>query len=233
VAHRQFGTKRNDDDTVAPEPISFDMVYEKDILCRERVNGKLLLELVGKVESGSVTKQAEGIVQVFTVCVRTDDGENPDQWTGKRYDPEHPLANHTSLELEAIREDNVVVREEAEEAVDRENERRRNAAKAKAAKASKEGEEPQESEEVELAEVDYESPDLVTPGLDPTCSLARLDKVLDDPNTVIEVDELAEIVGWLVEQYTGRPTRKSAKSRTGSGGTNRSSRRARRTSAVG
>jgi hypothetical protein len=223
VAHRQFGTKRNNDDAVAPEPISFDMVYEKDILCRERVNGKLLLELVGKVESGSVTKQSEGILQVFTVCVRTDDGENPEQWTGKRYDPEHPLANHTALELEAIREDNVAVREEAEEAVAAENERRREEAKKVA-----DGEEQQEPE---LAEVDYEELDLVTPGLDPTCSLARLDKVLDDPNTEIEVEELAEVVGWLVEQYTGRPTRKSANARGGSGSTNRTSRRARRTPA--
>lgn len=229
MAHRQFGTKRNNDDAVAPEPISFDMVYEKDILCRERVNGKLLLELVGKVESGSVTKQSEGILQVFTVCVRTDDGEDPEAFTGKRYDPEHPLANHTALELEAIREDNVKVREEAEDAVAAENERRKEAHKATVAKAKDDEPVP---EEPELAEVDYDELDLVTPGLDPTCSLARLDKVLDDPNTEIEVEELAEVVGWLVEQYTGRPTRKSAKSRAGSTGTNRTSRRARRSPAT-
>ncbi len=221
MAHRQFGKKKDKDDVEAPEPITFDMVYEKDILCRERVNGKLLLELVGKVESGSVTKQYEGILQVFTVCVRTDDGDDPDAWTGKRYDPEHPFVNHTALELDAIREDNATVREEAESAVEDENKRRREEAEAK-------GEDP---DAIELIEVNYDELDLVTPGLDPTCSLARLDKVLDDPNTEIEVEELAEVVGWLVEQYTGRPTRKSSKSRDGSGSTNRTSRRARRTSA--
>jgi hypothetical protein len=144
MAHRKFGVVKNDDKTTV-EPIAFDLADETDIACRSRVNGKLLIELVGKVDSGSVARQAEGILQVFGVCVLTADGENPEKFTGKA------IEDHSLRELTEAAEDGV------------------------------------------------------EPGVDPTSSLGRLNSVLNDPATEIDVNELAELVGWLVEQYTSNP----------------------------
>lgn len=41
---------------------------------------------------------------------------------------------------------------------------------------------------------------------------------LDDPDKVIQLGKLVEIVGWLVEQYTDRPTEQPANSPNGQGG---------------
>ena len=167
MAHKVFGKKKDkSDDAVAPEPITFDLGEETGLNCREKVNGKLLIELVGKVESGSVSAQTDGILSVFAVCLRTNDGEHPDDYTGK--DP----SRHSPREIEEANEEGIEI------------------------------------------------------GVDPTSSLGRLRNVLDDPDTAIEIDELAELVGWLVEQYTARPTTKPGNSSPGSGRTNRSSRRA-------
>lgn len=167
MAHKQFG-QRKEDIAESAEAISFDFADEPDILCRPKVNGKLLIDLIGKVESGSVGRQAEGIVQVFDVAVQVDDGENPEEYTGKR------LAHHSVAEMQAAVEDEVIA------------------------------------------------------GVDPTSSLGRLQDVLDDPDTQIELNELAELVGWLVEQYTGRPTVSAGNSRGGGANMRPTSRRARR-----
>lgn len=37
-------------------------------------------------------------------------------------------------------------------------------------------------------------------------SLERFTKVINDPDEVVELETLSEIVGWLIEQYTSRPT---------------------------
>jgi hypothetical protein len=205
VAHRKFGQE-----TQAPdrEPVTFDMAHEKDIKCRGHVNGKLLIELVGKVESGSIADQSDGILKVFDITVRTDDGEFPEAYTGRRYDPRRPLENHSQAELDRIDDDNEARRERNAEI------REANAAL----------EDPDATEE--LLEL------LVQPGIDPTSSWGRLKSVLDDPNTRIDIEELAEIVGWLVEQFTGRPTKNAAGSRVGTSSTNRGSRRARRSPAL-
>lgn len=195
MAHRQFG-QGTKNDTVVHDPITFDMKDEKDIGCRQRVNGKLLIELVGKVESGNVGKQSEGILQVFDVCVLMDDGDDPDGWTGRKFNPDRPLEHHTAEELAALRTD---YQEALEDFQLRED--------------------PKD---------DDEPPTPVQPGIDPTSSWGRLKKVLDDPDTDIEISELAEVVGWLVEQYTGRPTRSVATSRRGTSNTSRSSRRSQR-----
>lgn len=168
MAHKTFGKKKAADDAVAPEPITFDLATEEGIACRQSVNGKLLIELVGKVESGRVSEQTSGILSVFAICVLTNDGENADEYTGK--DPER----HSPREIEAANEDGVTI------------------------------------------------------GIDPTSSLGRLRTILDDPDTEIEIDELAELVGWLVEQYTSRPTQKPSSSSGGSSPGNRTSRRAAR-----
>lgn len=202
MAHRKFGQ------TIRPvetEPITFDIAHEEGINCRDRVNGKLLMELVGKVDSGSVTEQTSGILQVFDVCVRTDDGEKPDKYTGKRFDPRRPLENHTQAELDAIGDENADIRDR-NVAIRDENDQREPDAEPKP----------------------YE--DYVQPGIDPTSSWARLNVVLNDPDTDIAMEQLAEVVGWLVEQYTGRPTKNAASSRRGTASTNRSSRRASRSS---
>jgi hypothetical protein len=167
MAHKTFGKPRGDD-AVAAEPITFDLAGEEGLACRKSVNGKLLIELVGKVESGRVSEQTSGILSVFAICLLTNDGENPDAYTGK--DPER----HSPKEIEAAAEDEIEV------------------------------------------------------GVDPTSSLGRLRTVLDDPDTEIEIDELAELVGWLVEQYTSRPTQKPGSSSGGRASTSRSSRRAAR-----
>ena len=166
MAHRTFGKPKPVDADV--EPISFDVADETNIVCRQSVNGKLLITLVGKVDSGNISKQSEGILEVFGVCVLADDGDSPDNYSGK------PLEAHTEAELE------------------------------------------------ELAEEE------ITPGIDPTSSLGRLNRVLDDPDTPVSIDELAEMVGWLVEQYTARPKVKSTTSRNGAKSTRRTSRRGQR-----
>lgn len=167
MAHKTFGKPRGDD-AVAAEPITFDLAGEEGLSCRKSVNGKLLIELVGKVESGRVSEQTAGILSVFAICLLSNDGDEPERYTGK--DPER----HSPKEIEAALEDDVIV------------------------------------------------------GVDPTSSLGRLRTVLDDPDTEIEIDELAELVGWLVEQYTSRPTQKPGNSSTGTSTTNRTSRRAQR-----
>jgi hypothetical protein len=167
MAHKTFGKPRGND-AVAAEPITFDLAEETGLACRKSVNGKLLIELVGKVESGRVSEQTAGILSVFAICLLSNDGEDADKYTGK--DPER----HSPKELEAALEDELIV------------------------------------------------------GVDPTSSLGRLRTVLDDPDTEIEIDELAELVGWLVEQYTSRPTQKPDSSSTGQSSTNRTSRRAAR-----
>ena len=169
MAHKSFGKKKSEiEEAVAPDPIVFDLGDEEGFACRPKVNGKLLIEMVGKVESGSVAKQTDAILSVFAICLKTDDGENDEEYTGK--DPER----HSPREIEAAREDRVAI------------------------------------------------------GVDPTSSLGRLRNLLDDPDTVIEIDELAELVGWLVEQYTARPTEKPASSSASRGNGSRSSRRAAR-----
>lgn len=166
MAHKAFAKKKSE--TVELEEISFDIADEEGIVCRKRVNGKLLIELVGMVDSPEVSKQAEGILSVFDICVLTDDGENPDDYTGKR------LVKHTKKEL---------------------------------ADAAAEG---------------------LEPGIDPTSSLGRLNIVADDPNTEIDVNDLAELVGWLVEGYTNRPNENAGNSRSGTRSTQGTSRRTRR-----
>jgi hypothetical protein len=36
-------------------------------------------------------------------------------------------------------------------------------------------------------------------------SYERFQKLLDDPDKIVSVESLAEISGWLVEQYASRP----------------------------
>lgn len=169
MAHKTFGRHDTDEEVEAPEEVSFDVAGEDNITCRRKANGKLLIELVGKVDSSSISDQSEGILQVFDVTVLTSDGENPEGYTGKRH------KHHTTAEIQQAEENDV------------------------------------------------------EPGIDPTSSLGRLDHVLNDPNTEIGIEELAEIVGWLVEQYTNRPTKSASNSPTGVSSTNRTPRRERRT----
>jgi hypothetical protein len=204
VTHRKFGQPSSLDKK--REQISFDLATESDLLCRDYANGALLIELIGKVESGSVSQQSQGIMEIFNVVVETDDGEQPEAWTGRPYDSERPLKNHTQAELDTISDRNEEIREENDEI------RERNSEKG-------------EDEELE-EDVPY-----IRPGIDPTSSLGRLRAILKDPRIQIEVSELADVVGWLVEQYTNRPTRSSSGSRPGGVGTGRSSRRAPRSRA--
>lgn len=46
---------------------------------------------------------------------------------------------------------------------------------------------------------------------------------LDDPDKVIQLQKLVEIVGWLVEQYVDRPTEQPARSPNGPGSRGRTS----------
>lgn len=179
MPHRTFGQTQIVDDPETYEPITFDLAYEKDIACRPRVNGKMLLELMGNVNSQDVAKQSKGIISVFDVCVLREDGDDPEAWSGRPFDRDRPLEHHTQAELDAFSREDPPVQ----------------------------------------------------PGIDPTSSLGRLDHVLDDPNVSIELLELAEMVGWLVEQYTGRPTRNAGRSTRGSGSTSRGSRRGPRSRA--
>jgi hypothetical protein len=211
VAHRKFAQKGSVQ--VISEPITFDVGDEENIACRDHVNGKLLIELVGKVESPNVGVQTDGILAIFDVAVRVDDGEDPEHFSGKKYDRFRPYEHHTQSELDGIDEENDEIREKNEAIRERND--------AKLAKAREDG---VTVEDDSLEEFE----NMVVPGIDPTSSWGRLQSTLNDPNTVIEVEELAEIVGWLVEQYTGRPTRNAGGSRGGFGNTNRGSRRARR-----
>jgi hypothetical protein len=43
-------------------------------------------------------------------------------------------------------------------------------------------------------------------------SFERFDKLIKDPERIVTVETLGEIVGWLVEQYSGRPTKESSDS---------------------
>jgi hypothetical protein len=40
-------------------------------------------------------------------------------------------------------------------------------------------------------------------------SFERFDKLAHDPEVMLDTEELTEIVGWLMEQYTDRPTEAS------------------------
>lgn len=203
VAHRKFGQSNSEKQR---EPVTFDVGPEENILCRQYANGAMLMEMIGKVESGSVSQQSQGVMEIFDVVVETDDGEQPEAFTGRPYDPERPLRHHTQAELETIAEENQEIREKNDEI------RERNNAKG------------EDEDEEEL--LPY-----IQPGIDPTSSLGRLKKVLTDRKVRIEIEELVEIVIWLVEQYTSRPTRNSSGSRPGGIGTSRSSRRERRSRA--
>jgi hypothetical protein len=46
-------------------------------------------------------------------------------------------------------------------------------------------------------------------------SYARFDELTEDPNRLVTVETLAEIVGWIIEAYTDRPTQGSEVSLTG------------------
>lgn len=192
MAHRAFGQKSVDESAVPREPVTFDIADEKEIRCRDAVNGKLLLELIGKVDSGSVTQQAEGILQVFEVTVQTKDGDEPDRFTGKK------LERHSLADIADIGDANDAAAEEWD------------------------GQPHDQDDEFQE----------ITAGIDPTSSFGRLQRVLDSPDTEIQVEELAELVGWLVEQYTGRPTVSAGSSRNGRGSTKPTSRRARRSRAA-
>ena len=46
-------------------------------------------------------------------------------------------------------------------------------------------------------------------------SYARFDTLIKDPDKIVTVETLGEITGWLVEQYTNRPTTRPEDSQTG------------------
>lgn len=46
-------------------------------------------------------------------------------------------------------------------------------------------------------------------------SLEKFNALLADPDKIVTVDTLTEIVSWLVEEYTGRPTQQPEPSSTG------------------
>lgn len=46
-------------------------------------------------------------------------------------------------------------------------------------------------------------------------SYTRFDALTEDPNRLVTVETLAEIVGWIIEAYTDRPTQGSEVSLTG------------------
>jgi hypothetical protein len=46
-------------------------------------------------------------------------------------------------------------------------------------------------------------------------SYVRFDKLAEDPNRLVTVETLAEIVGWIVETYADRPTEGLEHSSTG------------------
>jgi hypothetical protein len=46
-------------------------------------------------------------------------------------------------------------------------------------------------------------------------SYVRFEKLIDDPEKVVTVETLGQITGWLVEQYSGRPTQGPEQSLSG------------------
>lgn len=38
----------------------------------------------------------------------------------------------------------------------------------------------------------------------------RFQKLLDDPNKIVSIETLSEIIGWILEQYSNRPTQVSS-----------------------
>lgn len=40
----------------------------------------------------------------------------------------------------------------------------------------------------------------------------RLGKLMEDPKQIVELDVLSEIMSWLIEEYSGRPTEPSSES---------------------
>lgn len=46
-------------------------------------------------------------------------------------------------------------------------------------------------------------------------SKERFDKLINDPEKIVTVETLGEIVSWLVEQYSSRPTQGSEDSQSG------------------
>jgi hypothetical protein len=43
----------------------------------------------------------------------------------------------------------------------------------------------------------------------------RFEALIKDPDRIVQVETLGEIAGWLVEQYTARPTRPRSRSASG------------------
>lgn len=43
-------------------------------------------------------------------------------------------------------------------------------------------------------------------------SLERFNALINDPEKIVTVETLGEIVGWLVEQYSNRPTQEPSRS---------------------
>ena len=56
--------------------------------------------------------------------------------------------------------------------------------------------------------------DIFSKALEPE-SYERFSKLIDDPNKVVTVETLGSITGWLVEQYSGRPTSGPEQSQSG------------------
>ena len=52
--------------------------------------------------------------------------------------------------------------------------------------------------------------DVMEPG-----EYARFQKVLKDPDVIIDMELIGEIAGWLVEEYSARPTRRPESSAAG------------------
>jgi hypothetical protein len=46
-------------------------------------------------------------------------------------------------------------------------------------------------------------------------SWERFEKLINDPDTIVSIEQLSEIVGWLVSEYTKRPTTGSSSSSPG------------------
>jgi hypothetical protein len=47
-------------------------------------------------------------------------------------------------------------------------------------------------------------------------SLEKFNKVIHDPETIVPAEDLAEIVGWLMQEYTGRDLEDASPSSTNS-----------------
>jgi hypothetical protein len=46
-------------------------------------------------------------------------------------------------------------------------------------------------------------------------SWERFEKLINDPDTIVSIEQLTEIVGWMVSEYTKRPTPGSSSSSPG------------------